>query len=762
MALMILKTCMKRVALLGCTILLIVALLIGCSKATRNPSRVGSQSYLSQALYPHPSGWALPEQHGLTFQNGGFINTGACAKSCHGDHLNGGSGPSCTKCHANWPHTENWRNKEQHGQYIKTKGTSNCATKCHGEDLAGGLSRVACTSCHNVYPHAKNFSEAGQHGPLALGQGKDACKGCHGSELRGGDTTPSCFTCHKDNYPHASGWADKSKHGDWVLKAGKETCATACHGKDLAGGISGVGCSSCHSIYPHSVDFSNPEKHGPMALTGKTTTCALCHEVQSGKSGTQTVPACSSCHAGVFPHAADWATKVNHGTFVIKNGKSACATRCHGEDLKGGDVQKSCDSCHILWPTEHRKTEWKAAPHGKKFRELGKSACNSCHIESPAPGALAKACSSCHVSLPKHDEIAWKTQGHGSFVTQSGTNECKSCHGKVLEEFCSKCHASYPTKHTPDWKQKAGGHDLYVKGTLKGDGSECKLCHGQDLKGGDVVKTGCNTCHAPGKTPHQPGKQSTVCQEDPEDEMSPMVPCIVDIPFYSTHGKDAKKSSTLCTLCHGVDYKGGFSGKSCFTCHDYGNYYPHTSPGWGKTGGHGATYLSKNAHCASACHGSDLIGGLSGVACNKCHAAFPHSQSGDWLEHGKVLMEGTGTIEAKYVAKCGSCHGAIEKLSNGPSSLGYFTPLKIYRCGVCHRSYPHIGFKGVTFKLVDLTWKPSGHASYTYYSSVVSTIEDSATGCGGVSALGCHDNPARKGPPKPGLGMGICNAFCHK
>lgn len=763
---------MKRSAIFRVSWLLFVLLFVtltACSKATRNPSTVnGSQASLQQSSYPHPSGWALPEQHGLAVQSGMQINTATCTKLCHGANPNVDSGPSCKKCHENWPHAQGWKNKEHHGLFIKQKGTATCATQCHGKDLAGGLSKVACNSCHSIYPHSKNFSEATQHGPLSLGQGKESCKSCHGAELHGADNAPSCFSCHNDNYPHAKDWAEKTKHGIASTKFGKKTCATACHGKDLAGGISNVSCSSCHSVYPHGSGFSNPEKHGLLVLDKGKDDCAHCHDVSSRKTRPQAVPACSSCHSGVYPHVGDWALKISHGTWVIKNGLGSCANKCHGEDLKGGDVQKSCDSCHTLWPNEHRKVEWKTAAHGKKFKNLGKSACYTCHVENPVAGALAKACSTCHTSLPKHDDLNWKTIGHGSFVTQSGTNECKSCHGSVTEEFCSKCHASYPAKHTSDWKQKVGGHNNYIKGNLKGDGNECRLCHGQDLKGGAVVKVGCVSCHGPGKTPHQPGKQESMCETDPDDEMAPLVPCVIDIPFYTTHGKDAKKSSKLCTICHGLDYYGGISGKSCFTCHDRGPFYPHNKNlDWSKSGNHGVAYTKKTSNCTTACHGSDLLGGLSGVSCAKCHDAFPHDIAINFEEHGKNLLAAPGPLEAKYNLKCGICHGVSEKLTPASYALGHVTPLGVLRCTNCHQAYPHFGFKGMTFKPVDIPWKPSGHAAYVYYSSDINTsqkgVKDFKTGCGGlgVSSTGCHDNPARKGPLYT-YEMGNCTTYCHK
>ena len=77
---------------------------------------------------------------------------------------------------------------------------------------------------------------------------------------------------------------------------------------------------------------------------------------------------------------------------------------------------------------------------------------------------------------------------------------------------------------------------------------------------------------------------------------------------------------TSCKSCHGVDLKGGKTGKGCFDCHQT---YPHPDE-W-------AAFANANSHKAyletdmnsvdycKGCHGDDLTGGKSGVSCFGCH-----------------------------------------------------------------------------------------------------------------------------------------------
>lgn len=89
------------------------------------------------------------------------------------------------------------------------------------------------------------------------------------------------------------------------------------------------------------------------------------------------------------------------------------------------------------------------------------------------------------------------------------------------------------------------------------------------------------------------------------------------------HGKKVLAAGyETCKSCHGVDFKGGKSGASCYgsNCH---STFPH-QPEWNyidNTNSHGA-YMKTNMGAienCKKCHGSNLEGGTSGVSCDACH-----------------------------------------------------------------------------------------------------------------------------------------------
>jgi hypothetical protein len=75
--------------------------------------------------------------------------------------------------------------------------------ECHGDDLAGGISRVSCTQCHIGGPlsvHPKEWTKLEDHGSDLPQNGLESCKNavCHGTN---GEGVPSsglaCTTCHQ-------------------------------------------------------------------------------------------------------------------------------------------------------------------------------------------------------------------------------------------------------------------------------------------------------------------------------------------------------------------------------------------------------------------------------------------------------------------------------------------------------------------------------------------------------------------------------------
>jgi hypothetical protein len=79
----------------------------------------------------------------------------------------------------------------------------NSCTECHGDDLAGGISRISCTSCHLGTPTSVHPTDwipiFRTHGPFVASNGTAACANqyCHGTTLAGvPGSGPSCTSCH--------------------------------------------------------------------------------------------------------------------------------------------------------------------------------------------------------------------------------------------------------------------------------------------------------------------------------------------------------------------------------------------------------------------------------------------------------------------------------------------------------------------------------------------------------------------------------------
>ncbi|MBC8185330.1 hypothetical protein H8E88_29905 [candidate division KSB1 bacterium] len=89
----------------------------------------------------------------------------------------------------------------------------------------------------------------------------------------------------------------------------------------------------------------------------------------------------------------------------------------------------------------------------------------------------------------------------------------------------------------------------------------------------------------------------------------------------NTHGaKVLETDYSSCKSCHGVDLKGGKTGKGCFDCHQT---YPHPDE-WTQFSNNNShkAYIETNMNgidYCKGCHGENLTGGKSGVSCFSCH-----------------------------------------------------------------------------------------------------------------------------------------------
>ncbi|TSK05751.1 MAG: cytochrome C [Geobacter sp.] len=218
-------------------------------------------------------------------------------------------------------------------------------TPCHGEDLKGGISKVACTSCHmgnetDVHPLEWGGYDYARHGawirdrvvamgvpaadlgPGALGttftsQAKTAtarCANvfCHGADYRGAPGSgPSCFddqpgvvdsSCHAGNAFsfHPLDWFPARlttspgiaptilpAHGAYVQTYGAAECSIpVCHGTGTPPTISvGIGSTRITGTTPTTPNY---QSYGP-AFTGFTTARTQVVVTNTGRL-------CAACH----------------------------------------------------------------------------------------------------------------------------------------------------------------------------------------------------------------------------------------------------------------------------------------------------------------------------------------------------------------------------------------------------------------------------------------------------------------------------------
>lgn len=133
-----------------------------------------------------------------------------------------------------------------------------------------------------------------------------------------------------------------------------------------------------------------------------------------------------------------------------------------------------------------------------------------------------------------------------------------------------------------------------------------------------------------------------------------------------------------CSECHGEAFQGGNSKVSCYTCH---STFPHKAEWMDESSDqfHGAFVQNNDwdTKACGSCHGEDFKGGSTGVSCYDCHAIFPHPAN--WLNsdseefHGHVLRNNDWDVSS-----CATCHG--NDFQGGETKVSCYT---------CHSSFPH-------------------------------------------------------------------------
>ena len=371
-----------------------------------------------------------------------------------------------------------------------------------------------------------------------------------------------------------------------------ETCR-GCHPT-----ASGLGdCGVCHAAGEPIVPADHVPQwlaYHPVDAGWDQDRCTECH----------TQSDCQECHSGdnVRPrtHALDFA--FTHA-LVARSNEAQC-TSCHQD-------AGFCSSCHLaerILPQNHSRGDWVFGRGGGRHAEEARfdlESCIACPRSRDGRTGVRR--------LPREVEMrssvrACTAPNEASVVRETLRRRARCWAAVVVLALsvgawgCADQRAPAESEveaHPASWVDPASPDFHGIRVEQRGGATGCTVCHGNQLEGSPRVPS-CNECHdGPGGHPY--GWVS------PDNE-----------PF---HG-DAVPAEGLayCQSCHGADYRGGWSAVSCFTCHAGG---PSGHPkGWMVRSSpffHGLAVAAEGFADCRRCHGNDLEGGISGVACSDCH-----------------------------------------------------------------------------------------------------------------------------------------------
>ena len=203
------------------------------------------------------------------------------------------------------------------------------------------------------------------------------------------------------------------------------------------------------------------------------------------------------------------------------------------------------------------------------------------------------------------------------------------------------------------------------------------------------------------------------------------------------HGQSYLNARDSCaTSCHGNDLSGGFTGIACTKCHAD---FPHPA-GWNEPAAHGEASRKAGAldRCTD-CHGKDFQGGTTGVGCLTCHALYPHPSS--WLN---PQVHGGPVLDAGNASGCATtCHGT-----------DFLGGLSGESCFTCHQGYPH-GPSWASFDRHGAVAKAQGSVSCASLCHGTSFLG----GDTGISCYACHGPYPHTGWSPYGTHYGWVRAF---
>jgi predicted CxxxxCH...CXXCH cytochrome family protein len=417
----------------------------------------------------------------------------------------------------------------------------------------------------------------------------------------------ACVTCHPSgaafgfDVPYTFAGGTTTAGGTLVLRTetSPTSCAVACHypkgapAKSIAWNTPGpLACTECHTT------TALPQDHPPVSPSASRADCQACHLGGGHMDGA----------INLVAHDPDWVNTTSPA-FHASSANSALGTckSCHGEDLAGGVVNKACAECHDVglpdgvasWKVNcvmcHGGTnDGSGAPPAATWGNGGDAVRIGAHAKHVAGGAFGPAqdCAVCHVKPA--DALA---AGH----VDGGTAEV--------------AFAGIAAPSAPTWNRASATCAVYCHGaTLSAGGTNTA----PNWTGGPVA---CGDCHgAPPPAPH---------------------------PAVSS-------GLTGCASCHSltIDSTGTLIAASAGGKHLDGQVQATGGhPGaWMDTASAGfhAYSVNRGIGACQSCHGADLSGGSSGVACGQCHD------------------QGLPAGVASWSVNCTMCHGGVASQTGAP------------------------------------------------------------------------------------------------
>ncbi len=200
----------------------------------------------------------------------------------------------------------------------------------------------------------------------------------------------------------------------------------------------------------------------------------------------------------------------------------------------------------------------------------------------------------------------------------------------------------------------------------------------------------------------------------------------LDVNSATFHGDAATADIDSCKQCHGSDFLGGISGKSCSECHfgPTGSKNPPNEGAWthGTTPHSSSNFTDASAVCAQ-CHTTSRLYSNGPAACHDCHAGATHPVGQAWLDVNSATFHGASALAD--IDSCAACHGS--DFLGGSSGRS---------CSECH-----FGPTGSRNPPNEGSWT---HGLTGHHSSTNFTAEATATIC-----TQCHDTNRGFSPPRP-------------